>query len=398
MKKGCFWPIVTIILLIMAGGSLYLFMQQKQPKATGFSACRPDSPSRQTAAHLSPEPGIVGERIPVKITPARKGNLEVTLPAFGAVTYADKCDASYEESGSLIKDVPVLIGDIVKPGQPVAVIDTSILQEELKAKRANLDQVKALLDLASWKYKAQRQVHAKGGTSLQELEEASATYQSRISELAQTQAEVSRLETRLKKAVVRSPIYGIIGKKNFYPGERVPLPSEKGIVTIFRLDQVYVEAEISEKDLTKLHPGLEAAIFPDAYPRTRYRGLVEQLEPILKEQSRTVIARIRVKNNDFLLKPGMFTRLEIILEKTPEVVHIPLQALRTSPDKSAEVFVIVDNIAFKKKVELGLATGLLVEIKTGLKPGDLVVVEGSDQLKELSRVVAVSDQITSLSP
>ena len=247
MKKGWFWPIVAIILVIMAGGSFYLFMQQKQPQAAGVSAYRSASPTRQPAANLSPEPGVAGERIPVKITPARKGNLEVMLPAFGAVTYADKCDASYEESGSLIKDVPVLIGDTVKPGQPVAVIDTSILQEELKAKRANLDQVKALLDLASWKYKAQREVHAKGGTSLQELEEASATYQSRTSELAQTQAEISRLETRLNKAVVRSPIHGIIGKKNFYPGERVPLPSEKGIVTIYRLDQVYVEAEISEK-------------------------------------------------------------------------------------------------------------------------------------------------------
>ena len=202
----------------------------------------------------------------------------------------------------------------------------------------------------------------------------------------------------LKKAVIRSPIYGIVGKKNYYPGERVPQPSEKGIVTIFRLDQVYVEAEISEKDLTKLRPGLEAVIYPDAYPCTRYHGILEQLEPILKDQSRTVIARIRVKNNNFLLKPGMFTRLEIILEKTPEVVNIPLPALRTAPDKSAEVFVIVDNIAFKRKVEVGLATAGLVEIKTGLKPGDLVVVEGGDQLKELSRVIAVSDQAPSLSP
>ena len=127
-------------------------------------------------------------------------------------------------------------------------------------------------------------------------------------------------------------------------------------MTILRIDQVYVEAEISEKDLTKLRPGLEAVVYPDAFPRTRFAGTVEQLEPVLKEQSRTVIARIRVKNDNFLLKPGMFTRLEIILEKTPQVVNIPLQALRTAPDKSAEVFVIVDNVAFKKKVEVGLTT------------------------------------------
>jgi membrane fusion protein (multidrug efflux system) len=398
MKKGWYWPFAAIILLLMVGGSLYLLKQQKEPKAAGYSFSRPACPAPQPGAEVGQEPGIARERIPVKIIPARKSKLEVMLPVFGAVTYVDKCDVSYEESGSLIKDVLVLIGDIVRPGQPVAVIDTDILQEELKAKRANLDQMKALLDLAAWKYEAQRKVHAKGGTSLQELEEASATYQARISELAQIQAEIGRLETRLKKAVIRSPIYGIVGKKNYYPGERVPLSSEKGIVTIFRIDQVYVEAEISEKDLTKIRPGLEVAVYPDAYLRTRFSGILEQLEPIVKEQNRTVIARIRVKNDNFLLKPGMFTRLEIILEKTPEVVNIPLQALRTSPDKSTEVFVIVDNVAFKKEVELGLTTATSAEIKAGLEPGDMVVVEGGDQLKELSRVIAIPDQAPSLSP
>ena len=81
-----------------------------------FLPPRPASLTRQPAAEVGREPGAVRERIPVKITPARKSDLEVTLPVFGAVTYVDKCDASYEESGSLIKDVPVLVGDLVQAG------------------------------------------------------------------------------------------------------------------------------------------------------------------------------------------------------------------------------------------------------------------------------------------
>ena len=392
MKSGRHWPLAAIIVVALAGSVLYFYVQQKQSGSSGSSPSRPGS--RQPVAEVGQEPGSSRERIPVKIVPARKSDLEVTLPVFGAVTYIDKCDVSYEETSNLIKDVPVNVGSMVKAGQVVAVVDTDILQEELKAKRANLDQVKALLDLAYWKYEAQRKVHANGGSSLQELEEAAAAYHARSAELAQTQAEIGRLEIRLKKAIIRSPIYGIIGKKNYFPGERVPIPSEKGIVTILRIDEVYVEAEISEKDLTKLRPGLEAVVYSDAYPRTTFRGMVEQLEPVLKEPSRTVIARIRVKNDNFLLKPGMFTRLEIILEKNPQVVNIPLQALRSSPDKSMEVFVIVDNVAFKKKVEVGLTTATEVEIKSGLEPGDMVVVEGGDQLKELSRVIALPPQVS----
>lgn len=398
MKKGRSWPLAAIILVVLAGSLLYFYVQHKQSGSAKLSPPGPGSVGRQPGAEVGGEAGAARERIPVKIVSARKGDLEVTLPVFGAVTFVDKCDVSYEEAAALIKDVPVNVGDLVKPGQLVAVIDTDILQAELKAKHANLEQVQASLDLAHWKYEAQRQVQAKGGSSLQDLEEALATYQARRAELAQIRAEIDRLNTRLKKASIRSPIYGIIGKKNYFAGERVPIPSEKGIVTILRIDQVYVEAEISEKDLTKLRPGLEAAVYPDAYPRTTFKGIVEQLEPVLKEQSRTVVARIRVKNNNLLLKPGMFTRMEIILEKTPQVVSIPLQALRSAPDKSTEVFIIVDNVAFKKKVEVGLTTSLEAEIKSGLEPGDLVVIEGGDQLKELSRVIPMAHQAPPLSP
>jgi len=289
MKKNRFWPCAAIVAIVLFGGGLYLFLQDKQYKSTRLMAPQSGSQTRPSVSEASREPGATKERLPVKVTPARKSNLEVTLPVFGAVTYVDKCDASGEETGNLIKDLPVSIGEMVKPGQAVAVIDTDILKEELKARRANLNQIKALLDLAYWKYEAQRKVHASGGASLQELEEAGANYQARRAEVAKIQAEIDLLETKIRKAVVRSPIQGIVGKKNYFPGEKVPTPSEKGIVTIFRIDQVYVEAEISEKDLTKLRPGLEAAIYLDAYPGTRFMGAVEQLEPLLKERNSSVI-------------------------------------------------------------------------------------------------------------
>ena len=121
MKKGWFWPIAVIILVLLAGGWFYHMMRKKQPQATEVSSSRSASPARPSAADSGLEPGAVGERLMVKVVPARSGNLEVMLPVFGAITYADKCDASYEESGSLIKDVPVAIGDMVRQGQPVAI-------------------------------------------------------------------------------------------------------------------------------------------------------------------------------------------------------------------------------------------------------------------------------------
>lgn len=390
MKKGWVWPLIAMAGVSLLTVGLYWGFRGSQ-NATGAKTPAPIRGSGPQPRVDSDVPGV-RERIPVRVVAAQKGDLTVTLPVFGAVTAVDKCDASYEDASAIIREVPVQVGDLVRRGQVVAVIDAAIHEAELQALQARLQQAQAMYDLAAWKYHALRQVHPKGGSSLHDLEEALANYKARQAELAQLEAEIRRVRTKLRQAVIRSPITGVVGKKNFFPGERVPLPSEKGIVTIYRIDEVYVEAEISEKDLTRLRPGLAANIFSDAYPGKVFQGVMEQLEPVLREQSRTILARVRVGNPDFLLKPGMFTRLEIILEKIPQVVMIPPQAIRLAPDRTTEVFVISDNVAFRRQVRIGITTASAAEVKSGLQPGELVVVEGGDQLRELDRVIAVPAQ------
>ena len=117
MKKGRSWPLAAIILVILAGSLLYFYVHQKQSGAAKLTPPGPTSLGRQPGAEGGGEAGAARERIPVKVAQARKGDLEVTLPVFGAVTFVDKCDVSYEEAATLIKDVPVHVGDLVKPGQ-----------------------------------------------------------------------------------------------------------------------------------------------------------------------------------------------------------------------------------------------------------------------------------------
>lgn len=93
-------------------------------------------------------------------------------------------------------------------------------------------------------------------------------------------------------------------------------------------------------------------------------------------------------NPELALKPGMFSRIEIVLDKVPQVVAIPPQALRRAADKSWQVYVISDEIAILRSVTAGLTTANWVEIKAGLQPGDAVVVEGAERLRDLSRVVS----------
>jgi membrane fusion protein, multidrug efflux system len=385
MKKTPHWWWMLLVLVAFAiGGLWYLGSkgndQQVLPTATAKEP-GPAPPFKPTAPI---------ERIPVKTLAAQKRDLEITLSVFGTITYLDKVEVASEVQG-VLKSVNVEPGDQVKKGQVLAVLDTELLQKDLQARAAMMAQAQAQLKNAAWQYEAQQKLYRVGGATLGDLEAAEADYRSRQAEVQRYAAEVAQIRTQLKKSTIRAPIDGLVATRNFNMGERVPSigrQDEKGVVTLMRLEEVYAQAEISERDLKNLRPGLEVVVVPDAYSNSRWHGKIERLEPVLKEESRTVIAKIRVPNPDQRLRPGMFARLEIVRDKTPDVVAIPKAALQVGPDKSAQVFVVIDEVAFLRKVVPGLATENWIEIKEGIKPGDAVVVEGAERLKDLARVVS----------
>jgi RND family efflux transporter MFP subunit len=330
---------------------------------------------------------VVMERLPVRTAQVQLRDLEITLPVFGSINYLDKVDLASEITG-VLKAVPVKPGDLIRKGQVVAVIDTELLAADLKTKTALKAQAEAQLHLATWEYQAQSKVQRVGGISLKDLEEAKAKYQEKTAEVARYAAEMAQIRIQIKKATITSPIVAVVGAKNYNLGERVPSQSDKGIVTLMQVEEVYAEAEINEQDLSRIRVGLEAIVVPDAYPRTPLKGRIDRLEPVLKSENRSVIAKIRVPNPELTLKPGMFSRIEIILDKVPQVVAIPPAALRQGSDKSWQVYVVSDEVAILRKVTPGLTTTNWVEIKEGLQPGDAVVVEGAERLRDLSRVIS----------
>ncbi len=377
MRRQLWW-LSAIVLVVALGWGLYQHFKPNPIYAQRPLAAEPPR---------GKGPELVIERFPVKTALAQKRDLEITLQVFGAINYLDKVEVSSEIAG-ILKEVPVQSGDLVTKGQVVAVLDTDLLQVELKAKAAEKAQAEAQLHLAAWQYQAQRKVYRVGGISLNDFEEAEAKYREKQAEVARYAAEMAQTQTQIKKCTITAPVAAIVGQKNFNLGERTHVQSEKGIVTLMQIDEVYGEAEVNERDLARLRVGLEATVYPDAFPDTSFRGKIARLEPVLKQESRTMIAKVRLANPQLLLKPGMFARMEIVLDKVPQVVAIPTAALRQAPDKSWQVFVIADEVAFLRKVAIGLNTPNWTEIKDGIQPGDAVVVEGAERLRDLSRVIS----------
>jgi multidrug efflux pump subunit AcrA (membrane-fusion protein) len=182
-----------------------------------------------------------------------------------------------------------------------------------------------------------------------------------------------------KALEVKSPIDGVITDRKSTAGELVTKDTQ--IYVISDPTDLWVLAEIKERDIAAVKDGQDASFTVLAYPEETFRGKVVRIGNRVEDQSRTVETRIEVNNADGRLKPGMFADVEITTTVMKDVLVISDAALQTDGDKQV-VFLALDGSKFEKReMKLGLEQHGRVQVLEGIKPGDKVVTEGSFILK-----------------
>jgi multidrug efflux pump subunit AcrA (membrane-fusion protein) len=182
-----------------------------------------------------------------------------------------------------------------------------------------------------------------------------------------------------KQLELKAPIDGVVMERKVAAGELVD--KSKELFTISDPAQVWVVAEVKERDAGSLRVGQEATFEVLSYPGERFHGNIVRLGSEIEKESRTLEGRIEVDNGDGRLKPGMFADIEITTDVLQDALVISDAALQAEEDKQI-VFVALDANRFQKRVlALGLEHGGKVQILGGLKEGEKVVTEGSFILK-----------------
>lgn len=178
---------------------------------------------------------------------------------------------------------------------------------------------------------------------------------------------------------LKSPIDGVVVDRKASVGELVG--KEKGIFTISDPTDLWVIAEIKERDISAVKVGQDASFTVLAYPGETFHGKVVRIANVVETESRTVEARVEVNNADGRLKPGMFADVEIVTTVLQDVMVIPDSALQTEEDNQI-VFVAVSENKFQKRaVKVGMEQHGRVQVLEGLKLGEKVVTDGSFILK-----------------
>jgi membrane fusion protein, heavy metal efflux system len=176
---------------------------------------------------------------------------------------------------------------------------------------------------------------------------------------------------------ITAPLAGVVEDRLVAPGEAVG--PDKTLLRIADLSEVIVQAGAYEEDVGKVAIGQETRVRALAYPGERFSGRVTYLGQRLDPETRTLPVWVRVPNPDSRLKPGMFTKVAVVLRRNSGVLSLPLAAVL---DAGGERFVFVESgdTFTRADVRTGAADDEFVEIVDGLVPGDLVVTDGAREV------------------
>ena len=281
-----------------------------------------------------------------------------------------------------VLEVKVALGDRVRRGQVLAVIDSPDLGQ------AQEDNEKAAdtLQLTRKNLARQEEQFKLGTASTRELDQAR-------SDDAQAAAELTRTRARLKilgaaanvnphttLLAIQAPVSGSITTLNIAAGNMLNDPTQP-LMTVADLSTVWVTAMVPEKDLAVVARGQDAEVSLAAYPGKTLRGKVLFVSDVIESDSRRDKLRIAFTNPDVSLKPNMFATVTLFGPKQSHVV-LPTSALLMNNDRTT-VFVATAPWTFERRtVTAPLEEGSTVALESGVQPGEEVVTKGGILLND----------------
>jgi cobalt-zinc-cadmium efflux system membrane fusion protein len=180
-------------------------------------------------------------------------------------------------------------------------------------------------------------------------------------------------------SILKAPFSGVVTSYHVAEGE-VWEPSTE-LFTITDLSSLWVLADVYEKDLSHIRTGKAVRVLVSSYPGKAFEGRITYVADVIDPKSRTAKVRCLVKNNGGMLKLEMFATVEIPLDQTSPVLAVPDSAIQQIEGQSV-VFVRNSETGFQKReVQTGIESQGYTEIRSGIKPGESVVSQGSFVLK-----------------
>ena len=356
MKKGT--PIRMIVMLLLVAlvfGGIYGFQQFRN----------------QMIAKAIRGGGIPPQA--VSTTVVENSNWQPKVEVIGSLQAAQATDLATEVNG-LITQIHFKSGEHAKAGEVLLKLNDAPLKAQLAQLQASAALAKQNLarDRAQLKIKAVSQ----------------AVVDSDMATLKGAEAQVKQQEALIDQKTLRAPFSGKLGIRKVDLGEY--LPAGTAVVSLQKLDPMYLDFTIPQTDLSLIKVGKKIAITTNAFVGKTFEGKIKAIEPQVNTSTRNITVRAEISNPDGLLLPGLFATAKVDQGEERQYLTLPSTAIAYNPYGST-VFIVKDEgkddkgkpklTVEQRVVTTGPTRGDQVAILSGLKAGDTVVTAGQLKLR-----------------
>ena len=362
---------VLLVLAIIGVGVWYYPKPENQPKTAGRNQ--------------------FGGPTPVGVATVQKGDMPVTLTGLGTVTPLATVTVKTQINGYLVT-VAFQEGQMVKKGDFLAQIDPRPYQVALEQAEGQLAKDQALLKNAQLDLQRYNTLVAQNSIATQTRDTQVSLVSQDQAAVKTDQAQVDAQKLNLVYAHIVSPVTGRVGLRQVDAGNYVQTSDPNGIVVVTQLQPISVIFTLPEDNLPavmkQVHAG--AALPVTAYDRTGTtelgKGRLETVDNQIDTTTGTVKLRAIFDNEQEILFPNQFVNVQLLVNTMKGVDIVPTAAIQHGAPGAFVYVVKPDQTAAVQKVKLGPGDGQQIAVLDGLQPGEKVVVDGSDRLREGAKV------------
>lgn len=381
LQRAWVW---IVILCLLGAGAWFYFAESGKTQTSSQQGGKQGAGQMRGGADAN-------RPVPVATATAKSGDINIYLNGLGTVTPLNTVTVRSRVEGELIK-ILFREGQVVKQGELLAEIDPRAYQVQLAQAQGQMARDVALLRNAQADLERYRVLFEQDSIARQQLDTQAALVGQYEGTLKANQATIDNAKLQLAYSRITAPISGRIGLRQVDPGNIVRSSDATGLVVITQLQPVSVIFTLPEDNLPavmkKLQGGEKLAV--DAFDRSGKNrlasGMLLTVDNQIDSATGTVKLKAQFPNDDYGLFPNQFVNARMLLEVKRDATLVPSPAVQRGTQGSFVYVVKTDNSVTVRPVKPGPTEGETVAIDEGLAPGEVVVVDGTDKLREGAKV------------
>jgi membrane fusion protein, multidrug efflux system len=364
------WLVLTSILALLVAGVVWWSRQASAPQPGGG----------RNAGPMSIVPEVVG-----------KGDIGINLNALGTVTSLATVTIRTQISGYLMK-IDFKEGDDVKKGDLLAQIDPRPYEAALAQANGNLARDEALLKGAQVDLARYQGLAAQNAVPRQTLDTQIALVAQDQGTVEADRAAVKAAQVNLQYCRIVSPLDGRVGLRQVDQGNYVTPGDTNGLVVITQLQPISVLFTLPEDNIQTVMKRMQGgAVLPStAYDRSGANkiadGTLQTFDSQIDPTTGTIKARAQFANDTKALYPNQFVNVRLLVDTHKDVTTMSTAGIQRGVPGTFVYLVNADNTVSVRPVQLGVTEGERVEVRSGLAPGDRIVIDGADKLRDGAKI------------